>query len=94
MVIEKFSGIINNINGEIINISLYDSKGCESFIEASADDMTQAGILCKPGTVFHFFLKKDEDKETTEFKKIDQPKINKEEFDKLLKFYQEKYKNI
>ncbi len=91
-MIKEFEGFITSIGEGMAYATLIDDKGEKSYINVKLDELKANNVECKAGTIFLFFLNEDED--SVEIKPIERTHISTEEFDALLKYYEDRYGDV
>lgn len=93
---EKFDGFITEIKNDWANVTVIDKEGKKSYMSVPVEDLKKRKIECKAGVIFLIELvsKPWLKGEKLVFSSIKQTPMPTEEFDKLYKYYEEKYGDV
>ncbi len=93
-MIKKFEGFITSIKKDIAFATLIDKDGGKSYVEIELKELKENNIECRAGTIFSFILSRKNKLEEVKIDPIKGTPITKKEFDKLQKYYEEKYREV
>jgi len=82
------------IEKDMASVDVIDKDGEKSFMEIPKDDFEKFKIEFKPGIIFSFILKQFLGWEKLVFKPVKRTPISRDEWDKTLKYYEEKYGDV
>lgn len=93
---EKFEGFVTKIKDDWAHVTVVDSKSKKSYMSVPIEDLKNRNIECKVGVIFSIVLvlKPWLKREKFVFSPIKRKHISTKEFDALLKYYEEKYRDV
>lgn len=93
---EKFEGFITEIKNDWASVTVIDSKHEKSYMSVPVEDFKRRKIECKAGVIFSIVLvsKPWYRGSLCVFSRIKQKHMSKDEFDKMMKYYEDEYGDV
>ncbi len=93
-MIKQFEGLIQRIENDIAYIEVVDEKGKVSYLEFPVSELKKNEIEIKIGIIFSIVLEERNGKEEISIFPLEAEVLTVEEYEKLLKYYEDNYGDV